>query len=163
MVSCQKGPTRYAYAWQIGPFWQDTLDMYFLTVVFQHIICLSDHRELILWTLELLITLYHLGLGEQNWFLVYAGWCNWNWSVNVLRVNLKHIWLAYSSQINQIWHNDDDDEIHLPLMVIHCVLHDTDITFNNCLMKWIKRVTTIANSPRGMIQTDFLEIQKTSC
>ena len=28
MVSCrQKGPTRHAYAWQIGPFWQDTLDM----------------------------------------------------------------------------------------------------------------------------------------
>ena len=28
MVSCQKGPTRHAYAWQIGPFWQDTLDMH---------------------------------------------------------------------------------------------------------------------------------------
>ena len=27
MVSCQKGPTRHAYAWQIGPFWQDTLDL----------------------------------------------------------------------------------------------------------------------------------------
>ena len=26
MVSCQKGPNRHAYAWQIGPFWQDTLD-----------------------------------------------------------------------------------------------------------------------------------------
>ena len=25
MVSCQKGPTRHAYAWQIGPFWQGTL------------------------------------------------------------------------------------------------------------------------------------------
>ena len=29
MVSCQEGPTRHAYAWQIGPFWQDTLDLYF--------------------------------------------------------------------------------------------------------------------------------------
>ena len=28
MVSCQKGPTRHAYAWQIGPFCQDTLDLY---------------------------------------------------------------------------------------------------------------------------------------
>ena len=28
MVSCQKGPTRHAYAWQIGPFWQDTLDFW---------------------------------------------------------------------------------------------------------------------------------------
>ena len=27
-VSCQKGPTRHAYAWQIGPFWQDNLDMW---------------------------------------------------------------------------------------------------------------------------------------
>ena len=26
-VSCQKGPTRHAYAWQIGPFWQDTIDV----------------------------------------------------------------------------------------------------------------------------------------
>ena len=25
-VSCQKGPTRHAYAWQIGPFWQDIPD-----------------------------------------------------------------------------------------------------------------------------------------
>ena len=23
----QKGPTRHAYAWRMGPFWQDTLDM----------------------------------------------------------------------------------------------------------------------------------------
>ena len=27
MVSCQRGPTCHAYAWQIGPFWQDTLDL----------------------------------------------------------------------------------------------------------------------------------------
>ena len=27
MVSCQNGPTRHAYAWQIGPFWQDTIDI----------------------------------------------------------------------------------------------------------------------------------------
>ena len=27
-VSRQKGPTRHAYAWQIWPFWQDTLDYY---------------------------------------------------------------------------------------------------------------------------------------
>ena len=26
-VSSQKGPTRHAYAWQIGPFWQDTLKL----------------------------------------------------------------------------------------------------------------------------------------
>ena len=27
MVSYQKGPTRHAYAWQIEPFWQDTLEI----------------------------------------------------------------------------------------------------------------------------------------
>ena len=27
IVSYQKGPSRHAYAWQIGPFWQDTLDV----------------------------------------------------------------------------------------------------------------------------------------
>ena len=27
MVSCLKGPTRHAYAWQIGPFWQGTIDI----------------------------------------------------------------------------------------------------------------------------------------
>ena len=26
--SVDKTDTRHAYAWQIGPFWQDTLDMY---------------------------------------------------------------------------------------------------------------------------------------
>ena len=29
-VYCQKGPTCHAYAWQIGPFWQDTLDIWFI-------------------------------------------------------------------------------------------------------------------------------------
>ena len=27
-VSCQNGPTSHAYAWQIGPFWQDTLKIW---------------------------------------------------------------------------------------------------------------------------------------
>ena len=26
-VSCQKGPTHHVYAWQIGPFWQDNLEL----------------------------------------------------------------------------------------------------------------------------------------
>ena len=28
MVSCQKGPTHHAYAWQIGPFCQDTVEIW---------------------------------------------------------------------------------------------------------------------------------------
>ena len=27
MLSCQKGPAHHAYAWQIGPFWQDALNI----------------------------------------------------------------------------------------------------------------------------------------
>ena len=27
-VSCQKGPTRHAYAWRVGPFWRDTLELW---------------------------------------------------------------------------------------------------------------------------------------
>ena len=34
MVSCQKDPTRHAYAWQIGALWQDTLDIPSLNVYF---------------------------------------------------------------------------------------------------------------------------------
>ena len=41
-VSCQKGPTRHAYAWQIGPFWQDTLD---------HVAVLAEHDGVMTWTL----------------------------------------------------------------------------------------------------------------
>ena len=28
MVFYKKGPTRHAYAWQIGPFWQNTLEVW---------------------------------------------------------------------------------------------------------------------------------------
>ena len=41
MVSCQKGPTRHAYAWQIGPFWQDTLKLSPLLTHWNRI-CISD-------------------------------------------------------------------------------------------------------------------------
>ena len=33
---CQKGPTRHAYAWQIWPFWQDTLDIFVAPVPMVH-------------------------------------------------------------------------------------------------------------------------------
>ena len=31
-VSSQKSPTRHADAWQIGPFWQDILDIFFMSL-----------------------------------------------------------------------------------------------------------------------------------
>ena len=39
MVSCQKGPTRHANAQQIGPFWQDTLDIRTASVIFHGYDC----------------------------------------------------------------------------------------------------------------------------
>ena len=35
-VSCQKRPTRHAYAWQIGPFWQEILDLRWFPNYFSH-------------------------------------------------------------------------------------------------------------------------------
>ena len=32
-MSCQKGPTHHACAWQIGPFWQDTLGICFSALI----------------------------------------------------------------------------------------------------------------------------------
>ena len=42
MVSCQKGPTRHAYAWQIGPFWQNTL-VFKLTTKKPSKLCITCH------------------------------------------------------------------------------------------------------------------------
>ena len=50
MVSCQKGPTRHAYAWQIGPIWQDTLDMWCWYISFPCNIHLYAHRKFCLWS-----------------------------------------------------------------------------------------------------------------
>ena len=36
-LSCQKSPTRHAYAWQIGPFLQDTLDILSFQFVYEEL------------------------------------------------------------------------------------------------------------------------------
>ena len=36
--SCQKGPTRHAYAWQIGPYWQDTFELWISSSNTYHIL-----------------------------------------------------------------------------------------------------------------------------
>ena len=42
MVSCQKGPTRHAYAWQIGPFWQNTIEVWLASTESHcHILCIK--------------------------------------------------------------------------------------------------------------------------
>ena len=44
---CQKGPTRHAYAWQIGPFRQDALDMPFTEKI--HIDVRSTSNAVVYW------------------------------------------------------------------------------------------------------------------
>ena len=44
-VSCQKGPTRHAYAWQIGPFWQDTLDLSFSQTAYMTLLEFGQLKE----------------------------------------------------------------------------------------------------------------------
>ena len=46
-VSCQKGPICHAWAWRVGPFWQDTLDM----------ICYYALQSLKNWTYKWIISL----------------------------------------------------------------------------------------------------------
>ena len=57
MVSYQKGPARHAYAWQIGPFWQDTLD---ITVM------LHEHHDLKLLASQLVKQLVCWGSQQRN-------------------------------------------------------------------------------------------------
>ena len=68
LVSCQKGPTRHAHAWQIGPFWQDTLNVcsshkhaYAFPSLFccGYLLVLSDLHE------ECLLQDYFIGIAEN--------------------------------------------------------------------------------------------------
>ena len=85
-VSCQKGPTRHAYAWQIGPFWQDTLDYH--QSVGDH--WLQPH------CFPLVGILSHTQ--RQNWEfydldILYVDWIQWIWvGIYVLQI----FWVLYS-------------------------------------------------------------------
>ena len=52
MGSCQKGPTCHGYAWRIGPFWQDTLellyDMYWRGIVGLRYLVIDPRQQQIL-------------------------------------------------------------------------------------------------------------------
>ena len=41
-ASCQKGTTRHVYAWQIGPFWQDSLDICTYISIFGHQVIIAN-------------------------------------------------------------------------------------------------------------------------
>ena len=54
---CQKGPTRHAYAWQIGPFWQHTLNC-------------SRRRDKLIYGIRY--------VSRQYMILVSLFWSSWN-------------------------------------------------------------------------------------
>ena len=63
MVSCQKGPTRHAYAWQIGPFLMDTLEFkHNITMVFAWWLC-TNKRNYSICFLEREMN-YRIGIGQ---------------------------------------------------------------------------------------------------
>ena len=69
LVSCQKGPTRHAYAWQIGPFWQDTLDYGCHPWRVMLIVCASEGDK---WT-HILYVKYQL-----VWYITIVQWTLWD-------------------------------------------------------------------------------------
>ena len=64
MASCQKGPTRHAYAWQIGPFWQNTID-----------ICNGDTRTVLIERIQYIVSGWwpgndsNLGIGSHYQYI----------------------------------------------------------------------------------------------
>ena len=60
-VSCQKGPTRHAYAWQIGPFWQDTLDILDVVCLYCIIASCQCHE----------LKGYDIGVIDLNIYILY--------------------------------------------------------------------------------------------
>ena len=61
MVSCQKGPTHLAYAWQIGPFWQDTLESIQIMACFLFSkAVLQPHDFCLLWVLWRRSSMYNI-------------------------------------------------------------------------------------------------------
>ena len=63
MVSCQKGPIRHAYAWQIGPFWQDTME-YIYTIypinVLVVVFCVLLGLQPLIWAVAVAV------VGDEN-------------------------------------------------------------------------------------------------
>ena len=108
-VFCQKGPTRHAYAWQIGPFWQDTLNMMLVysshshhhpwvhyiatsrissisrTLVKCELMCLKNHLNLMSHPLEWILFIRVDGLSNSDEHL--------NTSIHTLLVSLK--WMIF--------------------------------------------------------------------
>ena len=82
MVSCQKGPTRHAYTWQIGPFWQDTLD-YWPFVILKH----PQHHNIRVWKYLL-----------HGWLFVTGMYL----SLHLQRVSNKEIYVFFAVSLNKL-------------------------------------------------------------
>ena len=86
-VSCQKGPTRHAYAWRIGPFWQDTLDI--RTWMPQAGILVMDKELHSILFCEILLLIYAGNMGPARYRISY---CKLKWSHNHLIDMTGYFW-----------------------------------------------------------------------
>ena len=89
MVSCQKGPPRHAYAWQIGPFWQDTLDLW-----------VSSR----LWYPMLMHSIYH-SLERRDWYIIHYTTLSekvWIYHNTTTAAMLQAMWPNIAA-VSEIW------------------------------------------------------------
>ena len=94
MVSCQKGPTRHAYAWQMGPLWQDTHDFWCLLLATD-----AYPEPLKLWNAIKVNILYHaVTICCCNYQKRFN--CRTIYAVSLVGVNKLNIVLVRSSMSN---------------------------------------------------------------
>ena len=92
-VSCQKGPTRHAYAWQIWPFWQDTLDIW---LAIYHC-SVDDSCKSGIWQLSL--RLWRLKAYYISWHYYYYS-CQW--TPKVYMASCRHIYRGQQFHMNEV-------------------------------------------------------------
>ena len=102
MVSCRNGPTRHAYAWLIGPFWQDTLDMYVCMYVCLHVcvyICMYVRTYVQCRLAHVIGIVFLMGYWVQVFSLILDSSVRSQWAFILLEIRFKR--LCFKSCIRQ--------------------------------------------------------------
>ena len=115
MVSCQKGPTRHAYA--LGPFWQDTLDMYLRNQQQTLVEILEDVMHQIHWFYQFFNTWYckkkrrqdGRGLHRNVWYVsgCSLGQHYQGQAYGIMGVRLLTAMRLWRYSLEQIWYGID--------------------------------------------------------
>ena len=104
MVSYQKSPTCHAYAWQIGPFWQDTLDFMGCTWVVKPraVVCKLTIQELD-WCHNITHTVAALTIDNITWTHLAK------YFSHIIQIRCNGKWTIHHDNNNNSNNNDDDD------------------------------------------------------